>query len=282
MDSSVNKRRAILQLPRLSFIISCTMMAAMFGSCTESTEPSGKNWRLVWQSEFAGASGQSIDTTQWGYDIGTGWGNAQLEYDTRRPENVSLDGQGNLSITARKESYLGSSYTSARITTKGLFQRTYGRFEARIKLPWGQGIWPAFWLLGANIDSAGWPQCGEIDIMEYRGQLPMQVSGAVHGPGYSGLGNIGNRYNLVNDRFDNDFHVFSIEWEMNSIKWFVDGVQFHEVTPKSVGGAWVFDRPFFIILNLAVGGNYVGPPSPDTVFPQTLLVDYIRVYEEIK
>jgi beta-glucanase (GH16 family) len=251
-------------------------------SCKQTNEPTGRAWNLVWQQEFDGPTGQTIDTTRWGYDIGTDWGNAQQEYDTRRPENVSLDGQGNLAIVAIKETYLGSNYTSGRISTRGKFQRTYGRFEARIKMPWGQGIWPAFWLLGANIDSAGWPQCGEIDIMEYRGQEPMRVNGSVHGPGYSGVNNIGGRYNLVDNRFDNDFHVFSVEWGPDYINWFVDGNLYHDITPNDTNGKWVFDHPFYIILNLAVGGHYVGSPSAATVFPQTMLVDYVRVYEEVK
>ena len=160
-----------------------------FVSCEEEDDTlTERSWQLVWEDEFEGPAGQSPDDSKWKFDIGTDWGNAQLEYDTDRPENASLDGEGNLAITARRESFGGQPFTSARMTTQGLFNQAYGRFEARIKMPWGPGIWPAFWLLGSNIDQVGWPQCGEIDIMEYRGQEPNIIHGTVHGPGYSGGG----------------------------------------------------------------------------------------------
>ena len=139
-------------------------------------------------------------------------GNNQLEYDTDRPENVSLDGQGNLAITARREAYMGRPFTSARIKTDGLFEQTYGRFEGRILMPWGPGIWPAFWLLGGNCEASPWPQCGEIDIMEYRGQEPTTIHGSVHGPGYSADQAVTKRFDLPQDRFDKDFHIFAVEW----------------------------------------------------------------------
>ena len=184
-----------------------------------------------------------------------------------------------LKITAIQEQYEGASYTSSRITTKGKFEKKYGRFETRIQLPWGQGLWPAFWLLGSNIDDVSWPNCGEIDIMEYRGQNPTVMLGTVHGPGYSGGQSIGKLYELVNDRFDTGFHVIGIEWGPDYINFYVDDVLYNQITPNDVTGNWVFDQPFFIIMNLAVGGNFVGPPNAETVFPQTLLVDYVRVYE---
>lgn len=241
---------------------------------------SSTDWSLVWYDEFNGPSGQSPDPTRWGYDIGTDWGNAQLEYDTDRPSNVSLDGNGNLAIIAREEYYMGQPYTSARIVTRDLYEPAYGRIEARIKLPTGQGLWPAFWLLGNDIETVGWPQCGEIDIMEYRGQEPSTVFGTVHGPGYYGGGGIGDVLTLVDDRFDTAFHVFAVEWEENEIRWYVDDIQYHSVDPDDLGGnEWVFDHPFYIILNVAVGGAFVGPPDASTVFPQTMLVDYVRVYE---
>ncbi len=225
---------------------------------------------------------------KWDFDIGDGtfyglppgWGNGQLEYDTDRPENVSLDGQGNLAIVARKESYMGSAYTSARIVTRGLFEKTFGRFEARIRLPWGQGIWPAFWLLGSNFSEVGWPACGEIDIMEYRGQETSIVHGTVHGPGYSAGNGVTESYSLQNGRFDTDFHLFAVEWGTDYIDFYVDNQLYQTITPDDVSGEWVFDHPFYIILNIAVGGGYVGPPNDTTVFPQTMLVDYVRVYEE--
>ncbi|MEE4287060.1 MAG: glycoside hydrolase family 16 protein, partial [Mariniphaga sp.] len=184
-----------------------------------------------------------------------------------------------LKITALRS---GNTFTSARITTKGLFEQAYGKFEARIKMPYGPGIWPAFWMLGADIDTNPWPQCGEIDIMEYRGQEPHIIHGSLHGPGYSGGSPITKSYGLQNARFDTDFHTFSIEWTENQIYFFVDGMAYQEVTADDVAdkGEWVYDHPFFILLNLAVGGNYVGFPTVETVFPQTMEVDWVRVYQE--
>ena len=238
---------------------------------------------LVWSDEFDGPAGQSPGSTRWTFDVGTDWGNAQLEYDTARPVNVSLDGQGHLAITALEEDYLGCDYTSGRINTRNRFARTRGRFEARIKLPVGQGIWPAFWLLGANIGSVGWPSCGEIDIMEYRGQYPSVATGALHGPGYSGGNSLGGQYTLASASFNDDYHVFAIDWDSSSIDWSVDDQVYMTLGPSDLppGTSWVFNSDFFIILNVAVGGNYVGAPDATTVFPQTMLVDYVRVYGTI-
>ncbi len=244
-------------------------------ACNEDT---GNTWTEVWSDEFDGPAGQLPSAANWTFDIGTDWGNAQLEYDTDRPENVSLDGNGNLAITARRESYRGSAYTSGRIKTQGLFDHAYGRFEAHIKLPVGQGIWPAFWMLGNDFETVGWPQCGEIDVMEYRGQEPSVVHGTIHGPGYTGAGGISGRYILSGGRFDTDFHVFAVEWTEAGIAWFVDGELYHRVDRDEPGGEWVFDHPFFILLNVAVGGHFVGPPNASTEFPQAMLVDWVRVY----
>ncbi|MFT5242771.1 MAG: beta-glucanase (GH16 family) [Psychroserpens sp.] len=239
---------------------------------------------LVMQDEFTTEG--APDSNIWGYDLGTGnddtgagWGNNELQYYTNRTENVKVE-NGYLLITAKKESYNGSSYTSARLTTKGLFDQAYGRFEARIRVPYGQGMWPAFWLLGSNIDEVGWPQCGEIDIMEYRGQEPTKVLGTVHGPGYSGGASITKSYSLLNDRFDTGFHVFGIEWGPKYINYYIDDVLYNQITPADVPGEWVFDHPFYIVINLAVGGSFVGAPNSETVFPQTMLVDYVRVYKK--
>jgi beta-glucanase (GH16 family) len=240
-------------------------------------------WKLVWQDEFAGAAGQAPDPANWGYDVGTGtggWGNGEQEY--YRPDNAALDGAGHLAITAKQEEFQGSHYTSARLLTQGKHEFTRGRFEARIKLPKGQGIWPAFWLLGANIDTVGWPACGELDVMEERGQDPSTVLGSMHGPGYSGAGAVSDAFHLPGAvGFDGDFHVFAIEWDAQYVAWEVDGVTYEVATPTSLpaGTAWVFDHPMFLILNLAVGGNFLGLPDATTVFPQTMLVDYVRVYE---
>lgn len=236
---------------------------------------------LIFSDEFNGTSGTSPNGSYWDYDIGTDWGNAQIEYDTDRPINVSLDGNGNLAIIAREESYMGQPYTSARIVTRDLFEVTYGRVEARIKLPEGQGIWPAFWLLGSDISTVGWPQCGEIDVMEYLGHETNKVYGTVHGPGYSGGGGIGESLTLPSGGFNTDFHIFAIEWQEDSIKWFVDDSMYFSITPDDLGGnEWVFDHSFYIILNLAVGGTWPGYPDGTTVFPQTMLVDYVRVYQD--
>lgn len=233
---------------------------------------------LIEADEFD--SNGAPDPSLWSLETGrgeNGWGNNELQYYTDRPENVVVE-DGVLKITARAESFEGASYTSARLITKGKFETTYGRFEARIQLPWGRGMWPAFWLLGADDDTNIWPACGEIDIMEYRGQEPTIVHGSVHGPGYSASEAITKSYDLVDDRLDTDFHIFGIEWGPEFINYYVDDVLYYQITPEDVPGEWVFNKPFYIIINLAVGGSFVGPPNNETVFPQTMLVDYVRIY----
>lgn len=265
----------------MRFLVLPLMVASLAaGSCSGPTDAG--EWKLVWEDEFVGAAGSLPNAANWGYDIGTDWGNAQLEYDTDRPENVSLDGTGNLVITARRESYMSREYTSARITTAGKREFTYGRFEARIKAPIGQGIWPAFWLLGANITTVSWPQSGELDIFEYRGQEPAVNHGTMHGPGYSGGGGITRKYTLASGGFNDDFHVFAVEWEPNEVRWYVDDTLYHLVRKGDQRGEWVFNHDFYIILNVAVGGGFVGPVGGSTVFPQQLTVDYVRVYQRGK
>jgi beta-glucanase (GH16 family) len=242
-------------------------------------------WNLVWQDEFDGNAGDPPDPNYWIYDIGgSGWGNNELEFYTARPENVSLDGQGHLAITARKETYQGRDYTSARIITRGRFEQALGRWEARIKLPSGRGIWPAFWMLGASYDSVGWPACGEIDIMELRGQEPGVVNGSLHFPGNFGGGALTAPLVCAAPQscpFDTDFHVFAVEVEANRIAFEVDGAVYEQVRRDLLptGTQWPFGAPFFILLNVAVGGAYVGAPDLTTVFPQTMLVDYVRYYQ---
>lgn len=249
-------------------------------SCnTDETQKVTNFTKLVMSDEFdtEGAPDSSI----WKFDIGTGdngWGNQELQYYTNRTENVKVD-NGYLLITAKKEDFEGSNYTSGRLITKGLFEQKYGRFEARIRMPYGKGLWPAFWLLGSNIDNVGWPQCGEIDIMEYLGDAPTVAFGSVHGPGYSAGEAESKKYTLTNDRFDTGFHIFGIEWGPNYINYYVDGDLYNQITPEDVNGEWVFDQPFYIIMNLAVGGNFPGSPNAETVFPQTMVVDYVRVYQ---
>lgn len=260
----------------LGGLIPCLALFSIGCGGDDETE----DWRLVWADEFEGAARQLPDAANWRFDVGVDWGNAQLEFDTDRVENVSLDGSGNLAITARRETYQNRAYTSGRITTSGLFEQESGRFEARIRLPVGRGIWPAFWLLGANFAEVGWPDCGEIDIMEYRGQEPNVLHGSLHGPGYSGGSAVTSRFQLPGQGFDSDFHVFAVEWTREQMTWLVDDIPYQIVTQRDLppGGRWVFDHPFFIILNVAVGGSFVGPPDDGTQFPQTMLVDWVRVF----
>jgi beta-glucanase (GH16 family) len=260
-----------------------TMFLVLIYSCSENeTQTVTTMNNLVWEDDFNNVG--SVDATKWSFDIGkgsNGWGNNELQYYTNRSENVQVK-DGMLHITAFKESYLGSAYTSGRILTKEIYDQKYGRFEARIKLPWGKGLWPAFWLLGSDIDTVGWPNCGEIDVMEYVGQAPTVTHGSIHGPNYFGGDAITKSYTLLNDRFDTDFHVFGIEWGENYINYYVDDVLYNQITPNDLpeGSKWVFnDRSFFIILNLAVGGSFVGAPNSETQFPQTMIVDYVKVYK---
>ena len=253
---------------------------------TTTTPP----WTLAWSDEFDGTAGASFDRAKWAADTGGGgWGNQEREFYTTRQENIALDGAGHLVITALAEPsasnyscwYGHCLYTSARIKTKGLFAQTYGRFEARIRIPRGQGLWPAFWMLGDNIDGVGWPRSGEIDIMENIGREPTVVHGTMHGPGYSGASGIGGPYSLAQGTFADDFHVYAVEWTPGSIKWFVDSSRYFDTTLSSIPstGTWVFDHPFFMLLNVAVGGGWPNDPDATTVFPQTMLVDYVRVYK---
>jgi beta-glucanase (GH16 family) len=262
----------------LTIIGSLLLPTLFFLGCTDEQKVVNFN-TLVMKDEFDQPG--APNTTLWNYDIGTGqngWGNSELQFYTDRSKNVTVQ-NGYLIITALKESFNGSSYTSARLLTKGKFDQAYGRFETRMRLPWGQGMWPAFWMLGADIDTTPWPAAGEIDIMEFRGQNPSTILGTVHGPGYSAGQSISKSYTLKNGRFDTDFHVFGIEWGPSYVNFYVDNVLYNQITPVDVTGEWVFNKPFYILINLAVGGNFVGSPNSETVFPQTMLVDYIRVYK---
>ncbi len=271
------------------FILS---VAALLNSCEVDTTQTVTTFdNLVMSDEF-NVDG-APDSNLWTYDLGdgtsnglpAGWGNNELQYYTDRPENVSVE-NGYLLITAREESFQGSSYTSARLKTQGLFEQAYGRYEARIKVPYGQGYWPAFWLLGNDCDVNIWPACGEIDVMEFVGDQPTKVFGSAHGPGFSGGESISKDYVLENGRFDTEFHVFGIEWSPDYINYYVDDVLYQQITRETIAeetdgeGEWVFDGPFYIILNVAIGGELPGSPNADTIFPQTMLVDYVRVYQE--
>lgn len=243
---------------------------------------------LTWSDEFDGLPGSLPDASKWVPDVGgQGWGNQELEYYTNN-QNVYQDGQSNLVIEAGQDSgahtcwYGPSQYTSARINTKGLFSFQYGRIEACIKIPYGQGLWPAFWMLGGNHDSVGWPACGEIDIMENIGRDPSINHGTVHGPTASGNYGIGGSYTLPSGNLSDDYHIYSAEWNSAQVAFSVDGNAYFTTTKSAVqsqGGQWVFDHPFYILLNVAVGGTWPGSPDASTVLPQKMYVDYVRVYQ---
>jgi len=246
--------------------------------CTSSTA----GYKLVWSDEFTGPAGTAVDSLKWTFDVGgTGWGNDELEYYTSGTNNAALDGAGNLVITAKKEAMGGKNYTSARLKTQGLKTFTYGRVEARMKIPEGQGLWPAFWLLGDDIASNSWPACGEIDVMENIGKEPNIIHATIHGPGYSAGAGPTKQY-MLPAPVASAFHVFAIEWELNTIRWYVDDTLYSTKTPSDIpsGATWVYAHPFFIIMNLAVGGGWPGNPDGTTTFPQQLQVDYVRVCQK--
>lgn len=245
---------------------------------------------LVWSDEFEGAAGQPPDWTKWKNDVGgTGWGNDELQYYTENSANAWLDGRSNLVIEARNDNAAGytchygqCSYTSARLQTAGKFGQMYGRMEARIKVPRGTGLWPAFWMLGDDIAVHPWPASGEIDIMEHVGHEPSIVKGSAHGPGFTGANSFNRDFELPqNESFADSFHTFAVDWAPGRITWSVDGDSYGVLTPDqlSAGQQWVFDKPYFLLLNLAVGGVWPGPPDASTSFPAQLVVDYVRVYD---
>jgi beta-glucanase (GH16 family) len=250
-------------------------------------------WTLVWSDEFDGRAGNGVDTTRWNYDYADGcpvgicgWGNNEKEYYSDSTSSISLNGKGQLVITARKAApglicYYGPClYTSAKITTRGKLLASPGRVEARIKLPSGQGLWPAFWMLGHGNPITPWPDCGELDIMENKGSQFSTTSSAIHGPGYSGNTPFAHSHDLGQAKLSDDFHVFAIEWDSSHARFFVDDTPHYDVTREAIEkyGRSILDQPFFIILNLAVGGHFDGDPKSDDIFPATMLVDYVRVY----
>jgi beta-glucanase (GH16 family) len=269
------------------FVLLVAVALVACGQSQTTSSPAGSLWTLVWKDEFDGANGSAPDSSKWNLETGgDGWGNHELEYYTSRLQNAQIQ-NGSLVITASKETYTGTdgvtrNYTSARMKTAGKFEQQYGRFEARIKIPYGQGMWPAFWMLGNDIGTVGWPTCGEIDIMENIGKEPAIVHGTIHGPGYSGGAGIGSSFSLASGRFADDYHLYAVEWEPNVIRFYVDSNLYATRTPAELpqGTKWVYDHPFFMILNLAVGGDWPGAPDNATVFPQTMLVDYVRVYKK--
>jgi beta-glucanase (GH16 family) len=269
-----------------------------------ATDPGPDGWDLVWSDEFDAPAGSVPDPESWTHEVGdttpdgkNGWGNDELQYYTDDPANAATDGDGNLVITLEEadgsqECYYGPcEFTSARLLTQHKEEFAYGRIESRLKVPdGGAGLWPAFWSLGTDITYNPWPGAGEIDIMEYVSRLPEEIFGTVHGPGYSGGGSIGDIYDFgmpvfeaplagTEDFSNEGYHTFTVEWEPELITWYVDGVQYHQVTPADVPGPWVFDKPYFLLLNFAIGGNFGGSVSPDNTYPQEYLVDYVRVYQ---
>jgi len=242
---------------------------------------------ITFSDEFNAAAGTAPNQTKWRYETGGGgFGNNELQYYTNRTDNLAHDGAGNLVITARRNNPAGygcwygtCTYTSGKLTTAATFTQTHGRFEARMKLPRGQGIWPAFWMLGNDIGQVGWPNSGEIDIMENIGREPSRVHGSLHGPGYSGGNPLTGTYTLPGgQQFADAFHTFTVDWEPGVITWYMDGIQFSRKVRGDAGAnPWPFEHPFFMIMNLAVGGNWPGSPDGSTVFPQTLTIDYVRV-----
>ncbi len=247
-----------------------------------------QGYKLVWSDEF---DSTALDQTKWSFETGNGsggWGNNEWEYYTGRSQNCSVQ-NGYLTITAQKESYNGFNYTSARIKTQSKFSFLYGKVEARIKLPYGKGIWPAFWLLGDNISTVGWPACGENDIMEMIGGSgtggtgtalsDATVYGTLHWSQNGSHAQAGGHYSLSSGKFADGFHTFGAIWTPSLIQFYVDGTVYYQVdiTPAALSA---FKNKFFIILNLAVGGNWPGYPDNTTVFPQTMQVDYVRVYQD--
>jgi beta-glucanase (GH16 family) len=266
----------------------------VISACSSSTDPlpitlpepipiaPPEGMELVWSDEF---DGDAVDPANWTYDIGGwGWGNGEAQYYTDRPENARVQ-DGLLVIELRQEQYEDSYYTSARLKSQGLREWQYGRIEARIRVPKGSGTWPAFWMLGSDFDnesddpSRQWPNIGEIDIMEYVGREPDLVLGTLHGPGYSGAGGR-SKWNRQEYDIGDDFHTFAVDWDADGIRWFYDDEMYFEFGPENLQDReWVFDRPFFIILNLALGGTLGGVIAHDLEFPIQYYVDYVRVYQ---
>jgi beta-glucanase (GH16 family) len=256
-------------------------------------DPGPDGWGLAWADEFDEPAGTPPNPANWAYELGdttpdgkNGWGNEERQYYTDDPANAATDGEGNLVITLEEadgsqECYYGAcEFESARLITQNKAEFAYGRIESRLKVPTGgDGLWPAFWSLGTDITYNPWPGAGEIDIMEYVSREPNEIFGTIHGPGYAGGESFGGIYTF-DERVDSEFHTFTVEWEPNSIVWYVDGIEYHRADPGDVEpNEWVFEKPFFLLLNFAIGGNFGGTIDPDNTYPQEYLVDYVRVYQ---
>jgi beta-glucanase (GH16 family) len=242
--------------------------------------------RLVWSDEFNGPEHSPVDSGRWRHETGGAWGEGELQSYTARTANSYQDGRGRLVIAARAERFRGADsitrdYTSARISTKDSYSFRYGMVEARLQTPVGKGIWPAFWALGIDIDRSGWPDCGEIDVMENLGQEPRKAFGTIHGP-RSGGGQADydpGRTMVHPSPLSREFHTYGVQWLPGSIQFYFDGRPYGAIaaTDLPARSRWVFDHPFFLILNVAVGGRWAGSPDASTTFPQPLVVDYVRV-----
>ena len=270
-------------------ILMILAVSGMFSGCNkDKDDPKDQidipvGYTLVWNDEF---DGTAVDPASWRYETGdgtdyglpAGWGNNEKQLYTNSSDNSGIETDGDLSVLAIKalEDNTGG-YTSARLSTKDLISIRFGLLEIRAKLPEGQGIWPAIWMLGGNIDQVGWPSCGEIDIMELVGHLPKTSHGTAH---YNENGHLykGSSY-VIQNKFSEEFHVFSIFWDNNIIRWYVDYNKFFELGSTDVGSTYPFNDPFFFIMNIAVGGNWPGDPDATTVFPQEMQVDYVRVFQ---
>ena len=284
----------------------CTAPQTCGGSGTPNVCGNGlPGWTLTWSDEFNGPNGSAPDSSKWVYDIGWGdggWGNGELEYYTNTRQNSYMQ-DGSLVIAARTDNLqsgmtCGSSackYTSARLKTLGKFSQTYGRFEARIKIPTGSGMWPAFWTMGTDFPTKDWPGCGEIDVMENWGVDGTVIAGTTHDPGYDPDNGVTGEYTFPSiTTVANDYHLYAMEWETNAIRFYVDGHEYHCVrkpdAPASACGSisgtvnksphtWPFDHPFFMLLNLAIDGDSGDRPTSSTKFPGLMLIDYVRVYK---
>lgn len=290
-DAKVHATNTVRLMPiqrRLLFLTALILVCTGLHSATQqkaTNSAAHSSWILTWSDEFNGPNGSEPDPAKWIVESGgNGWGNNELEYYTARGRNVRQE-NGHLVIEAFKERYTGRdgvqrNYTSARLKSEGRFSQQYGRFEARIQIPSGQGAWPAFWMLGDDYATTGWPRCGEIDIMESVGSQSATIQGSLHGPGYSGSNPLTSAYTLPRGRFSDGFHVFAVEWEPGVVRFFVDDKLYATKTPADLpaGKRWVYDHAFFVLLDLAVGGDLPGSPGDSTVFPQRMLVDYVRVY----
>lgn len=292
------ERRKRRRQPGGGFLHAGIVSWIILGACARPASPpepraAAPAWDLVWSDEFEGPAGAAPDTTRWRPDLGDGcamgicgWGNEERQTYTDARENAALDGLGRLAIVARRapaglSCYYGPCrYTSAKFTTRGKMAASPGRVAARLRVPTGQGLWPAFWMLGAGYPATPWPRCGELDIMEHRGSQPRVTSSAVHGPGYAGSTPFAHAHALSAGAYADDFHEFAVEWDSTRVRFWVDSIMHFTASAQELSryGPPVLGGPYFLILNLAVGGRFDGDPASDDILPATMLVDYVRVY----